>query len=116
MATRTITTKLALDGEAEYKAKLQSINAEIRVHKSELERVQAEYAGQLNSLEALQAREAALGGQLTALGEKYSEQSAMLEKARAAQIALMAKATPDPTYSTIIVRPPLHCNHALRRL
>ena len=82
MATRTITTKLALDGETEYKAKLQSVNAEIRVHQSELERVRAEYAGQLNSLEALQAQEAALGGQLEAVGRKYDEQAAMLEKAQ----------------------------------
>lgn len=83
---------MALDGEAEYKSKLQSINAEIRVHQSELARVQAEYAGQLNSLEALQATEAALGGQLRALGERYSEQSAMLEKARTALTAFQVAA------------------------
>lgn len=92
MATRTITTKLALDSETEYKAKLQSVNAEIRVHQSELERVRAEYAGQLNSLEALQAQEAALGGQLEAVGRKYDEQAAMLEKAQEAQELYRVKA------------------------
>lgn len=92
MATRTITTKLALDGETEYKAKLQSVNAEIRVHQSELERVRAEYAGQLNSLEALQAQEAALGEQLEAVGRKYDEQAAMLEKAQEAQELYRVKA------------------------
>ena len=92
MATRTITTKLALDGETEYKAKLQSVNAEIRVHQSELERVRAEYAGQLNSLAALQAQEAALGGQLEAVGRKYDEQAAMLEKAQEAQELYRVKA------------------------
>lgn len=92
MATRTIITKLALDGETEYKAKLQSVNAEIRVHQSELERVRAEYAGQLNSLEALQAQEAALGGQLEAVGRKYDEQAAMLEKAQEAQELYRVKA------------------------
>ena len=60
MAARTITTKLALEGEAEYRAQLQRINAELRLHKSELEKVQAEYAGQLNSLEAL-GRESEFG-------------------------------------------------------
>ncbi len=53
--------------------------------RSELQRVRAEYAGQLNTLEALQSQEAALG-------EKYSEQSAMLEKTRAALTPFQAKA------------------------
>lgn len=85
MATRTITTKLALEGESEFKAHLQQLNAEFRLHKSELEKVQAQYAGQLNSLEALQAQEAALGGQLDVVNQKYAAYNKMLEQAQNAQ-------------------------------
>lgn len=56
MATRTITTKLALDGEAEYRAKIKNINAELALHKSELEKVKAKYQDSANSLTALEAK------------------------------------------------------------
>lgn len=85
MATRTIATKLVLDGEAEYRAKLKNINAELALQKSELEKVQAQYRNSANSLEALSAKQAALKGQINALNEKHREQSAMLDKAREAQ-------------------------------
>ena len=85
MATRTITTKLALDGEAEYKAKIKNINSELAVYKSELERVEAKYKTSANSLEALSAKQSALNGQLEALNKKHAEQAEMLEKARKAQ-------------------------------
>ena len=85
MATRTITTKLALDGEAEYRAKIKNINSELAVYKSELERVEAKYKTSANSLEALSAKQSALKGQLDALNKKHDEQAEMLEKARKAQ-------------------------------
>ena len=85
MAQRTISTKLALDGEAEYRAKLKNINAELSLHKSELEKVQAQYKGSANSMEALTAKQSALKGQLDALNQKHSEQAAMLEKVKRAQ-------------------------------
>lgn len=85
MAMRTISTKLVLDGEAEYRAKLKNINAELALQKSELEKVQAQYRNSANSLEALSAKQAALKGQIDALNEKHREQSAMLDKAREAQ-------------------------------
>ena len=85
MVTRTITTRLALEGEAEYRAKLKNINAELALQKSELEKIQAQYKNSANSMEALSAKEAALNGQITALNEKHREQSAMLDKAREAQ-------------------------------
>ena len=50
MATRTITTKLALEGEAEYRAKIKNINSELAVYKSELEKVEAKYKTSANSL------------------------------------------------------------------
>lgn len=85
MAARTISTKLVLDGEAEYRAKLKNINAELALQKSELEKVQAQYRNSANSLEALSAKQSALKGQIDALNEKHREQSAMLDKAREAQ-------------------------------
>lgn len=92
MATRTITTKLVLDGEAEYRAKLKNINAELALQKSELEKIQAQYKNSANSLEALSAKEGALKGQIAALNEKHREQSAMLEQARQAQQKYAAQA------------------------
>lgn len=85
MATRTITTKLALEGESEYRAAIRNINAELALHKSELEKVAAQYSSSANSLEALQAREAALSGQKAALTQQYEAHNAMLEKATQAQ-------------------------------
>lgn len=92
MATRTISTKITLDGEAEYKAKLKNINAELALYKSELEKVQAKYKESANSLEALSAKQSALKGQMEALNQKHSEQTAMLEKAREAHEKLAARA------------------------
>ena len=43
MAVKTIATRLVLDGEAEYRAKLKNINAELALQKSELEKIQAQY-------------------------------------------------------------------------
>lgn len=85
MSTRTITTKLVLDGEAEYRARIKNINAELALHKSELEKVQAQYKTSANSMEALSAKQSALKGQLDALNQRHSEQAAMLAKAQKAQ-------------------------------
>lgn len=92
MATRTISTKLAIEGEAEYKAKLKNINAELSLHKSELEKVQAQHKSSANSLTALTAKHSALKGQLDALNQKHSEQTAMLDKVRKAQQEFAAQA------------------------
>lgn len=92
MATRTISTKLALDGEAEYKAKLKNINAELALHKSELEKAQVQYKNNANSLEALSTKQAALKGQLEALDKRHSAQAEMLDKAREAQRKYAAQA------------------------
>lgn len=85
MATRTISTKLTLEGESEYRAKIKNINAELSLHKSELEKVQAKYKDSANSMAALADKQSALKGQLEALNKKHDEQAAMLEKAKKAQ-------------------------------
>ena len=85
MAVKTIATRLVLDGEAEYRAKLKNINAELSLQKSELEKIQAQYKNNANGMEALTAKQSALAGRMAALNEKHREQSAMLDKAREAQ-------------------------------
>lgn len=60
MASRTISTKLAIEGEAEYKQAISNINSELKNHQSELKLVQSQYQNHQNSLEALKAKEEAL--------------------------------------------------------
>ena len=60
MATRTISTRLAVEGEAAYKASLKNINSELGTLKSELKLVESEFSGQANSLAALEAKGATL--------------------------------------------------------
>lgn len=92
MAVKTIATRLVLDGEAEYRAKLKNINAELSLQKSELEKIQAQYKNNANGMEALSAKQSALAGRMAALNEKHREQSAMLDKAREAQQKYAAQA------------------------
>ena len=56
MATRVISTKLQLDGEAEYRASLKNINSELGTLKSDLKLTESQFAGQLNSYDALAAK------------------------------------------------------------
>lgn len=53
MATRTITTRLAVDGETEFKRSMSSANSELKTLRSEMSLVDAEFKGQANSMEAL---------------------------------------------------------------
>ncbi len=84
MAVRTITTRLALDGEAEYRAQVKKINEEYSLFRAELAKVDAQFKGQLNSVSALTAKEAALASQEDALKKKFEAQSEMLRWAEQA--------------------------------
>lgn len=53
MATRTITTRLALDGEKEFKQEMASVNSNLRTLAAEMKKVEAEFSGQEDSVEAL---------------------------------------------------------------
>ena len=53
MATRTITTRLAVDGETEFKRSLSEANRNLKVMRSEMSLVDAEFKGQANTMEAL---------------------------------------------------------------
>lgn len=77
MATRTISTKLAVEGESEYKQAIASCNSELSTLKSNLALVESEFSGNANSMEALTAR----GTALESMYEKQAEKVATLQEA-----------------------------------
>lgn len=87
MARRTISTKLAVEGEAEYKQKVAACNSELKTLKSSLALVQSEYKNNANSMEALTAKGSALSAMQTAQAKKVSELEKALENCQKAQSA-----------------------------
>lgn len=87
MATRTISTKLAVEGESQYKQAIRNINTELTTLDSRLKLVQSEYAGQQNSMEALRAKAKALSevqasqaDKVKTLKEAYNNAKSALEE------------------------------------
>lgn len=70
MATRTVSTKLAVEGESQYKQAIKNISSELTTLDSRLKLVQSEFAGQQNSMEALRAKSKALAEVQAAQAEK----------------------------------------------
>lgn len=70
MATRNITTRIALDGEQEFKKQMSSVNNELRNLKSEMGLVEAEFKGQANSVEALTEKDQILRREIDQQQEK----------------------------------------------
>lgn len=70
MATRTITTRLALDGEKEFKNQMASVNSALKEIRSEMDLSEAEFKGQANSVEALTEKERLLQKELEQQAEK----------------------------------------------
>lgn len=56
MATRTITTRLAVEGETEFKRSMSEANSNLKVMRSEMSLVDAEFKGQANRMDALTAK------------------------------------------------------------
>lgn len=56
MPTRVITTRLAVEGETEFKRSLSEANSNLKVMRSEMGLVDAEFKGQANSMDALTAK------------------------------------------------------------
>lgn len=77
MATRTISTKLAIEGEAQYKQAVASCNSELSALKSNLALVESEFRNNANSMDALTAKGTALG----AVYDKQLEKVANLDTA-----------------------------------
>src|SRR5574344_512127 len=64
MATRTISTTIKLDGEAEFKKQMSSVNPELKTLSSELKLSESEVKGQANTVEALTAKDTLLNDQV----------------------------------------------------
>lgn len=73
MAVRTITTRIALDGEAEFKKSMGTINGELRNLKSEMRYTEEAFKGQANSTEALTAKSKLLEKQIEQQEEKVKQ-------------------------------------------
>ena len=56
LATRTISTQLAIKGESEYKASISRINGELKTLQSSLKLTESEFQLNANSMEALSAK------------------------------------------------------------
>lgn len=81
MATRTITTRIALDGERDFKAQMAQVNGELRNLKSEMTLVDATFKGQANTTEALTAKHKVLQGSVEQQREKVRALTQALEDA-----------------------------------
>lgn len=81
MATRTITTKLALDGEKEYKEQISQVNRNLRTLKSEMALVDATFKGQANTTEALTAKQKVLQASVDQQRDKVRTLEQALEAA-----------------------------------
>ncbi|HMM30665.1 MAG TPA: phage tail tape measure protein, partial [Clostridia bacterium] len=91
MAVRNITTKLAIEGEAQYRASLASINSELKVLNSNLNLTVSEYNGNANSMAALTAKGEALNSLYEGQSKKVQELSAALQNAQSAVTAYQQK-------------------------
>ena len=89
--TRTITTRLRLEGEGEYNNQLKQISTNMSGLKSEMAKLAAEYDGQLNSYEALTKKGSILGRQLDEQRAKQGVLSTALKEAVAARDAFNAE-------------------------
>ena len=80
MATRFVTTKIALEGEKEYKDSVKRINDTLSELRSEEKLLSEQFKGQANSLEALRAEQKNLSAQYTEVTQKIDLAKAQLDK------------------------------------
>lgn len=85
MATRTVSTKLAIEGESEYRASLTRINSEIKTLQSALKLTESQYQTNANSMAALTAKGEALSNLYKSQESKVKELRAALENAKKAE-------------------------------
>ena len=81
--TRNTSTRIVLEGEAEYRAVLKNINQEYSLTKSELEKVNSAFRGQQNTVQALQQKYTALSGVLDSAQKKLELEKNAVERSRA---------------------------------
>lgn len=85
MATRTISTKLAIEGESEYRSTLSRINTELKTLQSNLKLTESQYQTSANTVDALKAKHDALASVIDAQKKKVDELKKALENAKNAQ-------------------------------
>ena len=85
MATRTVSTKLAIEGESAYRSSLQKINSEIKTLQSSLKLTESQFKTNANSMAALTAKGDALSNLYNAQKSKVNELKSALENARKAE-------------------------------
>lgn len=73
MATRNISTRLAVEGESQYKAAISSINAELKNMQSALKLTESQFKNNATSTEALTAKNKALNDLLKVQQAKVEE-------------------------------------------
>lgn len=88
MATRTIATRLAVDGETEYKKAMAIVNSELRTLSTEMKLTEAQFKGQANTLDALTAKDKILREELERQNKVVSETETFLKSAEKAQSEL----------------------------
>lgn len=84
MAVRYISTKLAIEGEAAYRAALTRTNSELKNLQSALKLTESEFKGQSNSIDALRSKGEALSKLHEQQAKKVTELQKALENARKA--------------------------------
>lgn len=84
MATRTISTRLALDGEKEFKSEMALVNSQMKTLSSEMALASAEFKGQANSAEYLTKKDKILREEIEQQEEKVRAlESALSDSAEA---------------------------------
>lgn len=84
MATRYISTKVAIEGEAQYQSSVANINRELKVLQSALKLTESEFKGQANSMAALTAKGEALNNLYEAQRKKVDECKSAMQNAQKA--------------------------------
>ena len=85
MPARTISTRLILEGEKEYRQQIKQLNAEMKTLNSEMKLIEASSKGQANTVAALTTKVEALSSQITKQNQILTAERGALEQARKLQ-------------------------------
>lgn len=80
MAERTISTRLIMQGEKEYRAQIAQINREYKTLESALKLIESQFKGQQNTLAALEAKHKALADMIAKQAENYKSENAAIKQ------------------------------------
>ena len=87
MGQRTISTRIVLEGDDEYRSKLSGIDSELKTLSSNMKLVDSDFRGQANTTAALTAKHKALQDVYVAQKEKVATLSQALQNAKTQQAA-----------------------------